>query len=122
MAVDQVAALQRVGECQALVEVDHQVHVVADGAANGVEGRKVGRDALASQPQLQPCEAALVAQFQRLRGDGLRLLQPQAVAVVGLHRPDRAAEESAERLAAACASASHAAMSRPEAAIIDRPS
>ena len=95
MAVDQVAALQRLGEGQALVEVDHQVHVVADGAAHGVEGRKVGRDALASQPQLQPCEATLVAQFQCLRGDRLRLLQPQAIAVVGLHWPDRAAEESA---------------------------
>ena len=55
------------------------------------------RDPLASEPQLEPGEAALVAQLQRLRRHRLRLLQPQPVAVVGPHRADRAAEQHAER-------------------------
>ena len=39
--VDRVAALQGLGEVQALVEVDHQVHVVADRLADGVDRREI---------------------------------------------------------------------------------
>ena len=84
--------------------------------------RKIVARRVAPEPELEAGEAALVAQLDRLGGDGLRALQPQPVAVVGPHRADRAAEQHAERQPAALASASQAAMSSPDTAIIDRPS
>jgi hypothetical protein len=51
----------------------------------------------AAEPKLHGTEssAPLVEQFDRLGCRGFRGLQPQSVAVVGSHGPDRAAEQNA---------------------------
>src|SRR6266436_7334996 len=97
MVVDQVASLQRFCETKALIKIDHQMHFVTDGLTHRLECREVIRCTLATEPQLEPVEAAFVLQLQRLLGHGFRLPQPKAVAVVGFYWPDRAAEQHAER-------------------------
>jgi len=67
------------------------------GVADGRNGCDVVTHALAPQPQLEAGEPAFVAQLDRLGGYRGRLFQPQAIAVVGGHRPDRAAEKDAQR-------------------------
>src|SRR6266540_7104803 len=66
------------------------------GVADGRNGCDVVTHALAPQPQLEAGEPAFVAQLDRLGGYRGRLFQPQAIAVVGGHRPDRAAEKDAQ--------------------------
>jgi hypothetical protein len=50
--VDGVAALQGLAHVEALVEIDHQVHVVADGFPDGSQGRQVVAQPVATQSQL----------------------------------------------------------------------
>ena len=71
-----MAALQRLAQMQALIEVDHDGHVVADGLAHRVVRRQIVGDAVAPHAQLQAPEAALVAQLDGLGRDGGRFLQP----------------------------------------------
>ena len=71
--VDHVAAVQRLGEIQALIEIDHQLDVIADRLADGVDASRGHREAFAAEPQLEPGETTLVAQLHRFRRDGLRL-------------------------------------------------
>jgi hypothetical protein len=56
-----VTALQSFCQIKSLVEVDHQVHLIADCLAHGFNCRKVIRYSLATEPQLESGEAALVA-------------------------------------------------------------
>ena len=98
-AVDHRAPLQRLGAGQALVEVDHELHVRADRLPHGVDRRHVVRRPLAAQAQLEAGEAALVAQQDGLLGDLRGRAKPQAVAVVRGHFAHAAAEEHAQRQA-----------------------
>ena len=95
--VDHVAAPQRVGEVEALVEIGHQFHVAADSGPDCLDGGEVVARAIATQPKFQGGESAFVAQRERVRRQHLRRLQPQPIAVIGLHGPDRAAEQDAKR-------------------------
>ena len=74
MIVDHVAAPQGVGEIEGLVEIDHQVDIVADRIPHRLYGRNVVPWIGAAQPKLQGSEssAPLVKQFERLgcRGFG----------------------------------------------------
>ena len=58
------------------------------------------RGALAAEPEFQSGKTALVAQRDGVVRAVLRRLKPQPVAVIGLHRADRAAEQDAKRHAA----------------------
>ena len=74
--VDHVTALERVGEIKTLVEIGHQFHVVTDGRPDGFDRGEIIARGIATEPQLQPGEAALVAQCERFGGQLLRRLQP----------------------------------------------
>src|SRR3984885_2978552 len=99
MIVNHVAAPQGVGEIEGLVEIDHQVDILADRIPHRLYGREVVACICADQPKLHGSEssATLVEQVDRLGCRGFRGLQPQSVAVVGFHGPDRAAEQNAQR-------------------------
>ena len=117
-----MAALQGLGQVEALVEVDHQLHVVADGLAHGVERGEIVAEPLAAEPQLQAGEAAFVAQLDRLGGDRGRLAAATARCCCRLApAPTEPPSSTHSGTPAALASASQAAMSSPEAAIMDRP-
>jgi hypothetical protein len=98
MIIDHVAAPQGVGKIEGLVEIDHQVDFVADRIPHRLHGRDVVAWIGAAQPNLQGSEtsAPLVEHFDRLGCRRFRRLQPQSVAVVGIHGPDRAAEQNAQ--------------------------
>ena len=91
--------MQRVAEAQALIEIDHQLDVVADGRAHGVDRREIVGQPVAAEPQLQPVEAALGDELQRFVAERRDVGQPEPVAVVGRHRR-RASRR--ERPRAAC--------------------
>ena len=94
--VDHVAALQRLANVQALIEIRHQMHVVAHGSANGCYRGQIVADPLATEPQFEPGEAAFVAKLVCLPAQRLGLAQPQPVAVIRTHRSDRPAQENAK--------------------------
>src|SRR5262245_6320349 len=95
--VDGVAALQSFGEIEALVEVDHQIDIVADGPSNRGDGREVFSPAIAPEAKLEATKPTFVSELDRFLRDGRRCLQPQAVAVVAANGADRATEQDAER-------------------------
>src|SRR3984885_5576840 len=97
--VDHVAAPQGVGEIEGLVEIDHQVDILADRIPHPLYGREVFACIGAAQPKLQGPESStpLVEQFDRLGGRGFGRRQPQSIAVVGVHGADRAAKQNAQR-------------------------
>src|SRR3984885_4495655 len=72
MTVNHVAAPQGVGEIEGLVEIDHQVDILADRIPHRLYGREVFAWIGAAQPKLQGSEssAPLVEQFDRLGGRG----------------------------------------------------
>jgi hypothetical protein len=47
-----VATLQGFAEIEALIEVDHQVHVIADALADGGDSGEIVASTLAAEPQL----------------------------------------------------------------------
>jgi hypothetical protein len=61
-----VTPLQRLAEIESLVEIRHQVHVVADRPADRFERRDVVGEPVAAEPQLESREAAFVTQRERL--------------------------------------------------------
>jgi hypothetical protein len=65
MIVNHVAAPQGVGEIEGLVEIDHQVDIVADRVPHCLYGREVVTWIGAAQPKLEGSEpsAPLVEQF-----------------------------------------------------------
>ena len=67
-----MAALQRVGEIQALVEVGHQFHVVADRIPNRSDCGEIVARPIAAEPQLQAQETAFVAQHDGVSGKNFR--------------------------------------------------
>jgi hypothetical protein len=89
--------VERIPERETLIEVHHELDVVADRAANRCDGLEVVLQVVSAQAQLERREAALGDEFARLRAQGRDVGQPQAVAVVGRHRRQRAAEEDGER-------------------------
>ncbi len=117
-----MAALESFRKVEPLAEIDHQLNVIADRVAHGLDRRQIVAEAITSEPQLEAREAALADEFERFGRDRRRLLQPKSIAVVRFHWPDRAIEQHPEWKTAAFASASQAAMSSPEAAIIAKPS
>ena len=68
----------------------------ADGLAHRRHRRQIVGQPVAPEPELEPGEAALVAQLHRLVRDRRGLLQPQPVAVVGRHGAGGPAQEHAQ--------------------------
>src|SRR5262249_52049146 len=79
-----------------LVEIDHQVHLLAHGLAHRLKCCNVLGCSLATQAKLESAESALVPQFQCFFRNRLRFFQPKTVAVVRPYGPDRASEQYAE--------------------------
>src|ERR1700758_134349 len=69
MIIDHVAAPQGVAEIEGLVEIDHQIDIVADRIPHRLYGRDVVACVGSAQPKLHSSEssAPLVEQFKRLR-------------------------------------------------------
>lgn len=82
---------------QALVEVDHEVHVLADRLSHGLDRGDVFVWALPAEAKLEPGEPALVAQLDGFVPERFRRREPEAVAVVSRDRPDGATEQHAQR-------------------------
>src|ERR1700735_3620215 len=82
MIVNHVAAPQGVGEIEGLVEIDHQVDIVADRIPYRLYGREVVACICAAQPKLHGSESSvpLLEQLDRLGGRGFGRLQPQSIA------------------------------------------
>jgi hypothetical protein len=83
-----------------LVEIGHELHVIADGSPDGMNSGQIVARAISAKPQLQRSEASFIAQCDRFRRHYLRSLKPQAVAVVRLHRSHRTAQQNAKRYTA----------------------
>jgi hypothetical protein len=71
-----VAAGKRFGQVQALVEVDHQRHVVAHRLPHRRHRREVVGEPLSPQPQFQRLEPALVPEQHGLLRHGRWRMQP----------------------------------------------
>jgi hypothetical protein len=99
LGVQRPAALQRLTQAETLVIVRDQRHLVPGRGPDPADrGDVVGR-AVPADPDLQAREPALVQQFQRLLGHPLRRDEPEAVAVVGGDRGQRAAQQHGQRQA-----------------------
>ena len=59
--VQRVTPCECLGLVQPLVEVDHQVHLVANRVSHGVKRREIVPEPCPSQTQLQPGKATLIA-------------------------------------------------------------
>jgi hypothetical protein len=94
--VEGVAPAQRFPEVQALVEVGHDRDLVAHGVADGLDRGEVAGQFGAAEPHLDRGEVPFLAQFDRLVADSFRVTQPQAGAVVRLHRAGRPPEQLAQ--------------------------
>lgn len=113
-----MTASYRFPEMKTLIEVDHQIHSIADCIFDGRDRLEVVLGPVATQPQLKCAEAPFVAQFDRFGCNFRRLVQPKAIAIVGIDVPPKKTQSGK---LAAFASASQAAMSSPATAIIDKP-
>ena len=74
--IDRMAALERLGEIETLVEIDHELHVGADALARRSDRGDVVSEPVAAHPELQRFEAALGAQLWRLDRKCSRRPQP----------------------------------------------
>ena len=97
LIVEGVAAVQRVAEAEALVEVDHQLDVLANGVAYRLDGGDVVGEALPSETQLQTLKLAFGNKCCRLLAEFVDRREPKAVAVIGRNWRERAAEKDGER-------------------------
>ena len=95
--VEHVAPAQGLRHVEALVEIDHQVHVIADRPANRIDRGEVVPWIVPAEAQLQALELSLVTDLDGLGGDFGRRLEPEPVAVVGADRAGRPTEQGAER-------------------------
>ena len=58
------------------LEVDHQVHAVAERVSDSRNRREIVRDTVAAEPQFQAREAALTAQLDRFGPQHLGFPEP----------------------------------------------
>ena len=98
LVVECVQAQQRLAAVEALVEVGPQPHLGADRLAHDAHRLQVGRERRAPEAHLDRAKPALLNQPARLGRQLTGRQQPQAVGVVGAHRPDAAAQAHRQRL------------------------
>ena len=93
---ERAAALERLGDGERLVVVDHDGHGVADAAAHGAGDAEILGKRRIAEPQLHGRKAA-GEQLLGLVGGGLRRHQAEAAGIVGRDRSRRGAEHGGER-------------------------
>jgi len=64
--VEHMTSLQGLGEVQSLIEIDHQVHVVANCIPDSLYRSEIIADAVASEAQFEAAESSFVTQLDRL--------------------------------------------------------
>src|SRR6476620_11114394 len=91
LAVERAAAVQRIAEAEALIEIDHQLDIPADRGAHSLYRREIVSQSVAAQPQLEALESAFGDKRAGVLAQACDLGKPQAVAVVGWNGAGRAA-------------------------------
>jgi hypothetical protein len=66
--------VKRLGEIEALVEINHQVKRIADRGANSMNGSEIIPRGLPPKPKFESGKTSLIPQFNRLFGDLFRSL------------------------------------------------
>lgn len=89
--------MQRVAQRETLIEVDHQLYVLADRIPHGANRVEVVVDLLTAEAQLEPGEASLRHERGGLVTEPVHRGQPEPVAVVRGHRAERAAQVHRQR-------------------------
>src|ERR1700719_4329765 len=87
LVVERVAARQRIAESESLVEIDHELDVIARAIATLADRREVVGEALAAEPKLQGLEAALRDKLACFLRQSVDAFEPETVAVVSGDRP-----------------------------------